>query len=159
ISITTMPNHRGRTEDSMQAVPVGGFVAMIGMLPPNKPGDQPSKARRQYFQTIARQAREDAAAELTEHDPGRTFISLPVWKRIIIMLGGPFMNLIIALVITAILVTSVGVATPTTKVSDVFECMTETTDAAGLDAECEPDDQPSPAWEAGLRPGDVITEF
>src|SRR5699024_1989743 len=74
-------------------------------------------------------------------------------------LGGPFMNLIIALVITAILVTSVGVATPTTKVSDVFECMTETTDAAGLDAECEPDDQPSPAWEAGLRTGDVITEF
>ena len=156
---TIWSKKKGETEYGIKAVPLGGFVSMIGMLPPNKPGDQPSKARRQYFQTIARQAREDAAAELTEHDTGRTFISLPVWKRIIIMLGGPFMNLIIALVITAILVTSVGVATPTTKVSDVFECMTETTDAAGLDAECEPDDQPSPAWEAGLRPGDVITEF
>src|SRR5699024_247727 len=156
---TIWSKKKGETEYGIKAVPLGGFVSMIGMLPPNKPGDQPSKARRQYFQTIARQAREDAAAELTEHDTGRTFISLPVWKRIIIMLGGPFMNLIIALVITAILVTSVGVATPTTKVSDVFECMTETTDAAGLDAECEPDDQPSSAWEAGLRPGAVITDF
>ncbi len=156
---TLWSKKKGETEYGIKAVPLGGFVSMIGMLPPNKPGDKPSKARRQYFQTIARQAREDAAAELTEHDTGRTFISLPVWKRIIIMLGGPFMNLVIALVITAILVTSVGVATPTTKVSDVFECMTETTNAAGLDAECDPDDKASPAWEAGLRPGDVITEF
>ena len=77
----------------------------------------------------------------------------------IIMLGGPFMNLVIALVITAILVTSFGVATPTTKVSDVFECMTETTDAAALQAECDAQDDPSPAWEAGLRPGDNVTHF
>src|SRR5699024_6128191 len=79
--------------------------------------------------------------------------------RIIIMLGDPVMNLIIPLVITAILVTSVGVTTPTTKASDVFECMTETTDAAGLDAECEPDDQTSPALEEVLRPGDIITKI
>src|SRR5699024_9551521 len=108
---------------------------------------------------MAQQAREDAAAELTAQDEGRTFISLPVWKRIIIMLGGPFMNLIIALVITAILVTSFGVATPTTKVSDVFECMTETTDAAALQTECGSEDEPSPAWEAGLRPADTVNHF
>lgn len=150
---------KGETEYGIKAIPLGGYVSMIGMLPPNKPGEQPLKSRAQYFQTVAHQAREDAAAELTEQDSGRTFISLPVWKRIIIMLGGPFMNLVIALVITGILVTSVGVATPTTKVHDVFECMTETTDASALDAACGPEDEPSPAWEAGLRPGDRITHF
>lgn len=150
---------KGETEYGIKAIPLGGYVSMIGMLPPNKPGEAPSKARSQYFQTMASQAREDAAAQLTEHDIGRTFISLPVWKRLIIMLGGPFMNLIIALVLTAILVTTVGVATPTTKAHDVFECMTETTDAAALDAACAPDDPASPAWAAGLRPGDEITHF
>ena len=156
---TLWSTKKGETEYGIKAIPLGGYVSMIGMLPPNKPGQEPSKARRQYFQTVAHQARADAAAELTEHDTGRTFISLPVWKRIIIMLGGPFMNLVIALVVTAILVTTFGVATPTTKVHDVFECMTETADAAALEAECGPEDDPSPAWEAGLRPGDEITHF
>jgi len=156
---TLWSTRKGETEYGIKAIPLGGYVSMIGMLPPNKPGEAPSKARSQYFQTMARQARDDAAAELTEHDTERTFISLPVWKRIIIMLGGPFMNLLIALVLTAILVTSVGVATPTTTVHDVFECMTETTDATAIDAECGQDDPASPAWEAGLRPADEITHF
>ncbi|MDN6637877.1 MAG: site-2 protease family protein, partial [Yaniella sp.] len=95
---------KGETEYGVKAIPLGGYVSMIGMLPPNTPGEKVSKSRRRYFQTMAQQAREDAAAELTAQDEGRTFISLPVWKRIIIMLGGPFMNLIIARVITAILV-------------------------------------------------------
>lgn len=156
---TLWSTRKGETEYGIKAIPLGGYVSMIGMLPPNKPGAAPSKARSQYFQTMARQARDDAAAELTEHDTERTFISLPVWKRIIIMLGGPFMNLLISLVLTAILVTSVGVATPTTTVHDVFECMTETTDATAIDAECGQDDPASPAWEAGLRPDDEITHF
>lgn len=156
---TLWSTRKGETEYGIKAIPLGGYVSMIGMLPPNKPGEAPSKARSQYFQTMARQARDDAAAELTEHDTERTFISLPVWKRIIIMLGGPFMNLLIALALTAILVTSVGVATPTTTVHDVFECMTETTDATAIDAECGQDDPASPAWEAGLRPADEITHF
>lgn len=156
---TLWSTKKGETEYGVKAIPLGGYVSMIGMLPPNKPGRKVSKSRQRYFQTMAQQAREDATAELTEQDDGRTFISLPVWKRMIIMLGGPFMNLVIALVITAILVTSFGVATPTTKVSDVFECMTETTDATALQAECDTHDDPSPAWDAGLRPGDNVTHF
>src|SRR5690625_413125 len=78
---------KGETEYGIKAIPLGGYVSMIGMLPPNKPGQEPSKARKQYFQTIAHQARADAAAELTEHDTGRPFLSLPGWKRIRIRLG------------------------------------------------------------------------
>src|SRR5690625_4448534 len=49
---------KGETEYGIKAIPLGGYVSMIGMLPPNKPGEAPSKARSQYFQTMARQARE-----------------------------------------------------------------------------------------------------
>src|SRR5690625_7688018 len=108
---------------------------MIGMLPPNKPGEAPSKARSQYFQTMARQARDDAEAELTEHDTERSFISLPVWKRINIMLCGPFINLMIALVLTAMLVMSVGVSAPTTTVHDFPETMTHNTAGTAINAE------------------------
>src|SRR5699024_5022777 len=126
---------------------------------PNKPADQPSKARRQYSQTVARRARVDAAAAVTEHDTERSLICLPGWKPIISMRGDAVATLTTPSPIPSIPATAVAAYPPTTNGRDVSECTTATPDAAGLDAECAPDDQPSPAWEAGLRPGDVITEF
>ncbi|WBL18731.1 M50 family metallopeptidase [Citricoccus sp. NR2] len=156
---------RGDTEYGIKAIPLGGYVAMIGMYPPAHPdqGEQPRNASTGLLQQMSQDAREVAAAELREGDEHRMFISLPVWKRIIIMLGGPFMNLVIGTVLTAILVTSVGVSTPTTTVSEVFRCAMsaqEQTERAEAGAEeCTDEDPPSPAYAAGLKPGDEITSF
>lgn len=156
---------RGDTEYGIKAIPLGGYVAMIGMYPPAHPdqGEQPRNASTGLLQQMSQDAREVAAAELREGDEHRMFISLPVWKRIIIMLGGPFMNLVIGTVLTAILVTSVGVSTPTTTVSEVFRCAIsaqEQTERAEAGAEeCTDEDPTSPAYAAGLEPGDEITSF
>lgn len=156
---------RGDTEYGIKAIPLGGYVAMIGMYPPAHPeqGEQPRNASTGLLQQMSQDAREVAAAELRDGDEQRMFISLPVWKRIIIMLGGPFMNLVIATVLTAILVTSVGVATPTTTVSEVFRCaMSAQEQAERAEAgaeECTEGDPASPAYAAGLEPGDEIVAF
>ncbi|NUL47872.1 site-2 protease family protein [Cellulosimicrobium funkei] len=165
---TVFSRKRGETEYGVKAIPLGGYVSMVGMYPPEHPeqGERPRSASTGLFQQMATDARQLSAEELRPGDERRMFISLPVWKRIIIMLGGPFMNLLIAFVLTAILVTTTGVATATTTVSEVFRCVVpaavqQERAASGLTGEdaCEPSDPPAPAYEAGLQPGDTVTAF
>lgn len=165
---TVFSRRRGETEYGVKAIPLGGYVSMVGMYPPEHPeqGERPRSASTGLFQQMATDARQLSAEELRPGDERRMFISLPVWKRIIIMLGGPFMNLLIAFGLTAILVTTTGVATATTTVSEVFRCVVpaavqQERAAGGLTGEdaCEPSDPPAPAYEAGLEPGDTVTAF
>ncbi|MEO9246755.1 site-2 protease family protein [Citricoccus nitrophenolicus] len=165
---TVFSRRRGETEYGVKAIPLGGYVSMVGMYPPEHPeqGERPRSASTGLFQQMATDARQLSAEELRPGDERRMFISLPVWKRIIIMLGGPFMNLLIAFGLTAILVTTTGVATATTTVSEVFRCVVpaavqQERAASGLTGEdaCEPSDPPAPAYEAGLEPGDTVTAF
>ena len=117
---------RGETEYGFKAVPLGGYVAMIGMLPPPRPGQTPRAASTGFVQQLGRiadDARAQAAEEVRPGDEHRRFLALPVWKRVVIMLGGPFMNLLIALGATALLVTTVGTSQPST-------CLLYTSDAA-----------------------------
>jgi membrane-associated protease RseP (regulator of RpoE activity) len=86
-------------------------------------------------------------------DDDRVFYRLPVWQRIVIMLGGPVMNLLFAIVLFAILLSGIGVQTPTTTIQSVSECVIP----SGADrTECEASDPVAPAAAAGLQPGDVI---
>ncbi len=165
---TLFSRRRGETEYGVKAIPLGGYVSMVGMYPPEHPeqGERARTASTGLFQQMASEARQISAEELRPGDEQRMFISLPVWKRIIIMLGRPFMNLLIAFVLTAVLVTSTGVATATTTVSEVFRCVVpaavqQERAAAGQDGEdaCRAGDPPAPAYEAGLEPGDTITAF
>ena len=91
------------------------------------------------------------------------FYRLATWKKIIIMLGGPAMNGVLALALTAGTISGHGTNMPTTQVAEVFECVTsvEAADAEGGtdQQECTEADPPGPAYEAGLRPGDTILEF
>jgi regulator of sigma E protease len=61
---------RGETEYRLSAVPVGGYVKMLG---------------------------EDPSEELGPEDRGRAFGDKPRWQRLVIILGGPCMNLIFPL--------------------------------------------------------------
>ena len=207
---------KGETEYGVKAVPLGGYVAMIGMYPPPEaiegkasrgladdvaPAEsaEPAEPRDTYlqqvgaqyaappierssaaervpeekqtvishstgiFQQMSQEAREVAAEELKPGDETRMFYRLATWKKVIIMLGGPAMNGLIALLLTAGTISTHGMNTTTTQVADVFECITtvEAEDAGEslAERECTADDPPGPAYEAGLQPGDQILAF
>ncbi|MDO4897858.1 MAG: site-2 protease family protein [Rothia sp. (in: high G+C Gram-positive bacteria)] len=153
---------RGETEYGFKALPLGGYISMIGMYPPEKEGGKVRAGGTSSLQQLARDAREAAAERLQPGDEGRLFYQLPVYKRMIIMLGGPAMNLLIGLVCTAILVLGFGSYQPTSTVNSVSACVHQVTatDTNSANAtECSSSDPVSPASAAGLQPGDTITSF
>lgn len=153
---------RGETEYGFKALPLGGYISMIGMYPPGKEESGVRAGGTSPLQQLARDAREADAERMLPGDENRLFYKLPVYKRIIIMLGGPAMNLLIGLICTAILVTGFGSYQPNSTVRTVSECVqrVSATDANSATAtECGAEDPVSPALDAGLQPGDVITSF
>jgi membrane-associated protease RseP (regulator of RpoE activity) len=153
---TVWSRKRGETEYGLKAIPLGGYVSMIGMYPPNKEDGTVRPSSTGMFQSLASDARSLAHEEIGPGDEGRVFYQLPVWKKIIIMLGGPAMNLLIGVVLTAVLLMGFGVASQTTTVADVSKCQVkagETVDPNSADCKL------TPAAAAGLKPNDTITSF
>lgn len=140
----------GETEYGFKALPLGGFISMAGMYPPSK-GE--GRVGGGFFATMVQDARAANDETLVADDEGRAFYQLPVWKRIVVMLGGPVMNLLLAIVIFTIVMSGIGVQTATTTVAAVSECVlpSDTTQT-----DCAPDDPASPAAAAGILPGDVL---
>lgn len=130
-------------------LPLGGFISMSGMYPPSKSTGPASGVFRSLIQD-ARSANDETIAEGAED---RVFYRLPVWKRVIVMFGGPLMNLILATVIFTVLVSGIGVQQGTTTIASVTECVVP---AGSTQTECTADDPKSPAAEAGIKPGDVL---
>ncbi|MEE9097055.1 M50 family metallopeptidase [Pseudarthrobacter phenanthrenivorans] len=153
---TLWSRRKGETEYGVKAVPLGGYVSMIGMYPPNKEDGTVRPSSTGMFQTLATEARSMAHEEVGPGDGNRVFYRLPVWKKIVVMLGGPAMNMILGLLFTAVLLMGFGVPTPTTTISDVSKCQV----AAGQTVDPNsPDCQLTPAAAAGLKPNDTITSF
>ncbi|MFJ2505797.1 M50 family metallopeptidase [Microbacterium sp. NPDC087592] len=139
----------GETEYGFKMLPLGGFISMSGMYPPSKSSGPASGVFRSLIQD-ARSANDETIAEGAED---RVFYRLPVWKRVIVMLGGPVMNLLLATVIFTILLSGIGLQQGTTTIASVTECVVP---AGSTQTECTPEDPESPAAEAGIEPGDVI---
>ncbi len=139
---------RGETEYGFKAIPLGGYISMAGMYPPS-PAE--GKAGGGLFATMIQDARLANDETLEGRDDDRVFYKLPVWKRVVIMLGGPTMNLLFAIVLFAILFSGIGVQTATTTVASLSECV-----PAASAAECAPGDPEAPAAAAGIQPGDTI---
>ncbi|VXB65463.1 M50 family metallopeptidase [Arthrobacter sp. 8AJ] len=153
---TLWSRRKGETEYGVKAVPLGGYVSMIGMYPPNKEDGSVRPSSTGMFQTLATEARSMAHEEVGPGDENRVFYRLPVWKKVIVMLGGPAMNMILGVLLTAILLMGFGVATATTTISDVSKCQV----AAGQTVDPDSADcQLTPAAAAGLKPNDTITSF
>ena len=150
----------GETEYGVKAIPLGGYISMAGMYPPSPAqreaeasGHRSGRAGGGFFATMVQDARAANAETLLSDDDDRVFYKLPVWQRVVIMLGGPVMNLLFAIVLFAILLSGIGVQSATTTVASVSECIIP------VDAdrtECEPSDPRAPASAAGMQPGDVI---
>ena len=145
----------GETEYGVKALPIGGFISMSGMYPPS-PGEQEDAAQsrsRGAFRSLIQDAR---AANDETIDPGRAtrvFYLLPVWKRVVVMFGGPFMNLVLAIVVFTVLLSGIGVQQGTTTIASLSECVLP---AGSTQTSCTSSDPVAPAAEAGVKPGDRI---
>ncbi len=141
----------GETQYGVKALPLGGYISMAGMFPPARKGGKPRTASTGFFDTLVQDARTSSADQVQPGDEDRVFYKLAVWKRIIIMLGGPVMNLLIAIVLYTVVLCLFGVPQNSTTIGSVSECVVP---ATSTQTECKDDDQPAPAFAAGLKPGD-----
>ncbi|ROP43711.1 M50 family metallopeptidase [Pseudokineococcus lusitanus] len=156
---TVWSRQRGETEYGVKAVPLGGYIRMIGMFPP-RPGQDPSVVRESstgIFQTMADDARRLSAEEVGPDDAHRQFWQLSVPRRVVVMLGGPAMNALLAVLLLGGTAVTLGVAPQTTTtVGLVQECVLP---AGSTATECPADAPPTPAAAAGLEAGDVVVSF
>lgn len=150
---TIWSRRKGETEYGFKAIPLGGYISMAGMYPPS-PRESAGKAGRAgggFFATMVQDARTANDETLHGRDDDRVFYKLPVWKRVVVMLGGPVMNLLLAIVLFTIIFSGIGVQTATTTIAGLSECV-----PASVGAECTVEDPAAPSQEAGFEPGDVI---
>jgi membrane-associated protease RseP (regulator of RpoE activity) len=149
---TVWSRRKGETEYGVKAIPLGGYIAMIGMFPPAK-GQQVHEDSTGFFRGLVQDARDSSMESITPGDEERAFYRLPVWKRIVVMFGGPFMNLVLAVALFAVLLMGFGVTQPSTTVGSVSACALPATSERQT---CEPGDPAAPGAAAGIEPGDRI---
>ena len=152
---TILSRRRGETEYGLKAVPLGGYVAMVGMFPPRQEGDRPTAQSTGFFQSMIQDARQQSAESVGD-DLDRAFYRKPVWQRIIVMLGGPAMNFVLAIVFFAITVCVFGTVQSSTTVGSVSACVLPATSQRQT---CEDGDTPAPGAAAGIKPGDRLVSM
>ena len=135
----------GETEYGLKAFPLGGYIAMLGMYPPAKKPE----TKTGFFRDMISQARTAHSEHETRADANRKFYQLPVSKRMIIMLGGPFMNLVLGVLLTAIALTGFGIYQSSLKIEAVSVCLENNTISCAVS-------QQTPAHIAGLKAGDEV---
>jgi membrane-associated protease RseP (regulator of RpoE activity) len=157
---TLWSRHRGETEYGVKAVPLGGYVKLVGMLPPgNRTGGTPSRSRGIFSQLVddARHAERD---ETEGVPPDRLFYRLPWWKKVIVMVSGVMTNLVLAFLLFGVVFMGHGINVATTTVDSVSRCVIPVTKASEQAPRgCRPSDPAAPAMTAGFRPGDRIVSF
>src|SRR5271165_2086959 len=122
---------RGETEYGIKALPLGGFVKIVGMTSlddVDDPADEP-----------------------------RSFRSHPAWQRIIVLCAGSFMHFLLAFVLLLVLLLGIGIQTPSNaaQVGTIIPCVASNVTALD-NGVCTASNPPSPARQAGLRAGDKV---
>jgi membrane-associated protease RseP (regulator of RpoE activity) len=128
---------RGETEYGVKAIPLGGYVRIIGMNP---------------FEEV------DTADEY------RTYRFAPFWKKTVVVLAGIVSHFVVALILLWTVGTTWGVtvtdasgfAVRTTTVTAVVETTPDDFQTLPAVMDVPRDASPSPAVLAGIEPGDVI---
>ncbi|APX34427.1 zinc metalloprotease [Brachybacterium sp. P6-10-X1] len=155
---TVWSRTRGETEYGVKAFPLGGYIRMIGMFPPHR-GEPEGTIREdstgllQQMTEMSEDAKAYESSQYGAEDAHRTFVALSVPKKLVVMLGGPTMNLLISLVLMTVMVSGIGMPAVTPTVQAVSECVLPA--GAPADASCE-GERPPPALAAGIRPGDTL---
>ena len=144
---TLFSRKRGETEYGIKAIPLGGYIQMVGMLPPEQEGGRVN-AWTKFVSTVRQ------SDVIAPEDDSRAFYHLKPWQKLIIMFGGPFANLLIAILLALTLFSGFGVYDRTSTVKDIVACIpTET------NPDCSKVGEPSPSSLAGLKAGDKILSF
>jgi membrane-associated protease RseP (regulator of RpoE activity) len=122
---------RGETEYGIKALPLGGFVKIVGMHSLDDPEDP--------------------------EDEPRAFRSHPAWQRILVLCAGSAMHFILAILLVFGLALGVGIANDNvTQVGTISPCVPNSLTAYN-NGSCAGSDHTSPAKLSGLRVGDTIT--
>ncbi|WP_307793789.1 M50 family metallopeptidase [Actinotalea soli] len=147
---------RGETEYGLKAIPLGGYVRLVGMFPPAEVvGARPRAGR---VGELVSEVRAASAEEIHPGEEHRAFYRLSTPKKVVVMLGGPLMNLLIAVVLLGAVLMGYGLpAGASTTVSSVSACVLPAD--APADRVCTESDPPAPAAAAGLEPGDELLTF
>lgn len=134
---------RNGTTYGIKAILLGGYVKILGMFPPPRPGQK--TMRRSGRLTLAEEARlaseEEIAKARQEGVTGVPFYKLSTGKKLVVMTGGPLMNLLISVVLVAVILLGFGWQSPTTTIGSVV------------------DKDGSPAVTAGIEAGDQIVSW
>jgi len=152
---TIWSRHKGETEYGVKAVPFGGYIRMIGMFPPGPDGKLEARSTSPWRGMIE-DARSAAFEELRPGDEKRLFYTRKPWKRVVVMFAGPFMNLILAVVLFLIVLMGFGIQQQTTTVSSVSQCVISQSEKRD---DCRKSDPQSPAAAAGMKAKDKIVAF
>ncbi|QWC85390.1 site-2 protease family protein [Nocardioidaceae bacterium] len=163
---------RGETEYGIKSIPLGGYVKIVGMLPPTEEdrevagaGERPSgavKIRQSntgMFTQLISDARSAEYELVGPDDEDRLFYKLPWWKKVVVMAGGPTVNIVIAFLLFWSVFAVNGVAQSTRTVDVVYDCVIAVVPGQTDQRECEPGDPVTPAVQAGMQPGDRIVGF
>ncbi|KQY63853.1 M50 family metallopeptidase [Nocardioides sp. Root140] len=162
----------GETEYGIKAIPLGGYVKIVGMLPPEKDavretiidedGNEVERLRQSNTGMFTQLISDARAAEwelVKAEDSDRLFYKMSWWKKVIVMAAGPAVNIAIAFVIFGgVFATYGNLGDPhtTPEVSGVQPCVVP---IAEKNRECTAADPESPAQKAGLQKGDRILSF
>ena len=149
---TIWSKQKGDTEYGVKAIPLGGYIRMIGMVPPAKDGE----IAKGPFADLVNSARQQSLEEIGPEDENKVFYKLSVPKKLTVMFGGPFMNLVLAFVFFAISFAGIGFPAATNEVKQVVTCLPSEVDVLG---NCLPGTTASPALSAGIKDGDKIISF
>ncbi|WP_131740428.1 M50 family metallopeptidase [Actinomadura roseirufa] len=126
---TLWSRRAGETEYGVKAVPLGGFVKIVGYTP---------------------------LEEIAPRDRARAFYRQPAGRRAVVIIAGVAANFAFAFLLLMVMAMTVGVREPgtvTNTVDEVSECV------PGRVGEGCAGRPRSPAALAGLRAGDRVTEF
>jgi membrane-associated protease RseP (regulator of RpoE activity) len=153
---TLWSRRRGETEYGFKLVPLGGYVRFIGMFPParNHPG-QVRAYSTGPFRALADNARAAEWSDISPQDEGRLFYQKKSWQKLIIMAGGPTMNIVLAFVILLGVTASYGVYRSQLTVNRVQECIVS---ATASNQSCD-GKTPTPAARSGIQAGDRVVAF
>ncbi|MGJ5891648.1 M50 family metallopeptidase [Streptomyces niveiscabiei] len=152
---TVFSRKKGETEYGVKAIPMGGYIRMIGMFPPGEDGRISTRSTSPW-RTMIEDARSASMEEIQPGDETRMMYTRKPWKRVIIMAAGPVQNLILAVVLFLTVLMGFGISQQTTTVSSVSQCVINQNENRDT---CRTGDPASPAAAAGLKAGDKIVSF